>query len=258
MTLPKLSPASANAIISFKVDTNWGVSDPAEFAQLMARMVQLVTPGYYAGDNLFTWGRNNSLFEDQAFRKSWEDNQLGPSDQAIAWRRFILACAGYHCAQLPGDFVECGVYQGSGVKTIVDYLGGPAFPKTFWAYDTYDTNPTEHNFAAQKEGLFESVQKRFEGYANVRLVKGLLPQSLEGDSPEKIAYLHIDLNSAEFEIAVLNVLFDRLVPGGILILDDYEWAGSYRGQKIAEDQWFDARSYRVFPLPTGQGLVLKR
>ena len=46
-------------------------------------------------------------------------------------------------------------------------------------------------------------------------------------------------------------------PGGIVILDDYEWAG-YREQKRREDPWFEQRGYRVFPLPTGQGLVFKR
>lgn len=258
MTLPKLEEASRTAIINFKVDTNWGVSDPVEFASLMGRLVQLVTPGYYAGDNLFTWGRNNSLFEDNAFRKSWEQNMQGPSDQAIAWRRYILACAAYHCAQLEGDFVECGVYMGSGIKTVVDYLGGTDFPRTFWGFDTFDSNPTGHSFPGQQDGLFDQVSARFNGYPQVRLVRGLLPDSLEGNSPEKIAYLHIDLNSAKYELLVLERLFERIVPGGVLILDDYEWAGVYREQKILEDQWFDARSYRVFPLPTGQGLVLKR
>jgi predicted O-methyltransferase YrrM len=76
--------------------------------------------------------------------------------------------------------------------------------------------------------------------------------------PEKLAYLHIDLNNAEGELAALEGLFDRVVSGGIVILDDYEWAGVYRKQKQAEDPWFEARGYRVFPLPTGQGLVLKR
>jgi len=89
-------------------------------------------------------------------------------------------------------------------------------------------------------------------------VKGLLPASLLESSPAQIAYLHIDLNSAQYEIAVLEALFDRVVPGGIVILDDYEWAGSYREQKIVEDQWFEARNYRIFPLPTGQGVILKR
>jgi len=48
------------------------------------------------------------------------------------------------------------------------------------------------------------------------------------------------------------------VPGGIIIFDDYEWSGIYRPQKLAEDAWLDARQYRVTPLPTGQGFVIKR
>jgi hypothetical protein len=43
----------------------------------------------------------------------------------------------------------------------------------------------------------------------------------------------------------------------MIILDDYEWF-AYRSQKLAEDPWFDERGYRVMPLPTGQGLVIKR
>jgi O-methyltransferase len=66
------------------------------------------------------------------------------------------------------------------------------------------------------------------------------------------------MNQAAAEVAALDTLFEKIVPGGILILDDYEWAGIYRGQKIAEDQWLQERGYRVIPLPTGQGLVIKR
>jgi predicted O-methyltransferase YrrM len=102
------------------------------------------------------------------------------------------------------------------------------------------------------------VQQKFVNYPQVRLVKGLIPDSFAGNCPDKVAYLHIDLNQAPAEIAALDHLFDRMVPGGILILDDYEWAGNYRNQKLAEDSWFEARHYRVMPLPTGQGLVIKR
>jgi predicted O-methyltransferase YrrM len=70
--------------------------------------------------------------------------------------------------------------------------------------------------------------------------------------------MHIDMNNYEGEIAALDVLFDRVVSGGIIILDDYEWSGIYREQKQKEDQWLDKRQYRIFPLPTGQGLIIKR
>ncbi|MCB1995973.1 MAG: class I SAM-dependent methyltransferase [Burkholderiaceae bacterium] len=257
--LPRLDPLKMDQVLNFATHKYWGVSDVPRFAKLMDEARSLCASGHFLGDNLFTWGRNNSLFDDAPFRRAWEGNLQNDADQAIAWRRYILACAAFHCVQLEGDFVECGVYTGTGIKTVMDYLGGPAFPKTFWGYDTYDYNPVEgHTFAGQEEGFFEKVQARFAEYPKVRLIRGFLPDSFAQGAPEKVAYLHIDLNNAEGEIATLEVLFDRVVPGGIIVMDDYEWAGIYRKQKQAEDPWFEQRGYRVFPLPTGQGLVLKR
>ncbi|WYX15476.1 hypothetical protein WJ974_02785 [Achromobacter xylosoxidans] len=68
--------------------------------------------------------------------------------------------------------------------------------------------------------------------------------------------MHLDLNNAEAEIGALDMLFDRMVPGAVLILDDYGWL-YYRAQKDAEDPWFARRGYRVLELPTGQGMVIK-
>ena len=109
----------------------------------------------------------------------------------------------------------------------------------------------------QETGFYESVRQRFDGYPQVHLIRGLIRTHSRTPVPTRSLYLHIDLNNAESEIATLEALFDRVVPGGIIILDDYEWAG-YRPQKIAEDSWLERRKYHVFPLPTGQGLVLKR
>jgi len=257
--LPKLPPLSLTQVPCFTSNVSWGISDPERFARLMEEARSLVVPGFYLGDNFFTWGRNNSLFSDEAFVKAYQSNITNPADQTIAWRRYVLACAAFHCVQLSGDFVECGVYIGTGIKTVMDYLGGPAFPRCFWGYDTYDYNPVEgHAFEGQQEGMYLRIQERFRGYEQVRFIKGLIPDSFTQGTPDKIAYLHIDMNNAEGELAALEHLFDRMVPGGILILDDYEWAGIYRPQKAAEDPWFESRGYRIMPLPTGQGLVFKR
>jgi len=257
--LPKLTIAEETRLRSFKSHEGWGISDPERFKQLMDEAVKLVPPGTYLGDNLFTWMRNVSAVEDSAFVQAWQSNVVNPGDETILWRRYILCCAACHCVHLPGDFAECGVLFGTGVKTVIDYFGKDNFGKQFWAYDVFETNPLEElPSQGQEEGVLERVRKRFSGYGNVKIVAGLLPASLDGNSPDEIAYLHIDLNKAETEIAVLERLFDRVVPGGIVILDDYEWSGPYRKQKIKEDPWFEARQYRVIPLPTGQGLVLKR
>lgn len=245
-------------LFNFSDETSWGISNPARFKELMDEAKTLIEPGFYFGDNLFAWGRNNSLFDDVPFRTAWTSNIASGADRAIAWRRYILACCAYQCVQLEGDFVECGVYQGTGIKTVIDYLGGTDFPKTFWGYDTYDYHPVEgHNFACHEQGFFEKVQGRFADYKQVNLIRGLLPDSFADGTPEKVAYLHLDLNNAEGEIAVLSALFDRIVSGGMIILDDYEWA-AYRAQKKSEDPWFSERNYRVMPLPTGQGLIIKR
>ncbi len=259
VALPQPVQPSPEQMFSFSSHTYWGVSDRTRFAALMDEAKSLVAPGFFLGDNLFTWCRNNSLLEDAAFRHAWESNIQNDADQAIVWRRYILACAAYHCVHLQGDFVECGVYSGTGIKTVMDYLGGTAFPKTFWGYDTYDYHPIDgHQYSDQREGFYETVQQRFADYPQVALIKGLLPDSFADGIPEKVAYLHIDLNNAAGELASLERLFDRVVSGGIIIMDDYEWAGIYRKQKQAEDPWFAEREYRVFPLPTGQGLILKR
>jgi len=63
------------------------------------------------------------------------------------------------------------------------------------------------------------------------------------------------MNSAPAEIAALAYFWERLVPGALVLLDDYGWRG-YRAQKLAEDPFFAARGLQVMELPTGQGMVM--
>lgn len=258
--LPKLQTRSTDTVFNFFTSKFWWTTDPEKFLGLMRTASEQVAGGIHFSDNFFTWGRNNSMLEDEEFVKSWQSNATSDSDKAIVWRRYILACAAYHCVQLKGDFVECGAYTGVAVKTVVDYLGGPNFPKTFWLYDLFEHDESMLHHAAPDHGpdLHERVRLKFQQYPQVRICKGNIPEVFDGQAPATIAYLHIDLNQAPAEVAALDALFHRVVPGGIVILDDYEWAGIYRAQKQAEDPWFEARGYRVFPLPTGQGLVIKR
>jgi O-methyltransferase len=259
MKLPKLTPARIDQIRTFFNPIFWGTRDNRSFAITIRGLFEQVAPGAHFADNLFTWARNNSMLDDLAFGKSWESNAETETDKAIIWRRYILACAGFHCVQLDGDFVECGAYTGTGVKTVIDYLGGKDFPKTFWAYDLFEYNPEMGHHAMPLHGrdLFKKVQERFSDYPQVRLIKGNIPDIFATQTPDKICYLHIDLNEAPAEIAALESLFPRVVAGGVIVLDDYEWS-FYRSQKLAEDPWFETRGYRVMPLPTGQGLVIKR
>ena len=258
--LPPERRASPNELKNFFYPCFWSVSDPDKVVETMRTASSLVAGGYHFADNLFTWGRNNSMLDDAHFMKAWESNVESMADRAIIWRRYILACMAYHAVQLPGDFVECGAYTGVGVKTVVDYLGGLEFPKPFWIYDLFehDSSMLHHSMPEHGPGLHEKVVEKFRKYEQVKVLKGEIPRVFDRGAPDSIAYLHIDMNEAPAEIAALDALFDRVVPGGVIVLDDYEWSGVYRAQKLAEDAWFEQRRHRVVPLPTGQGFVIKR
>jgi O-methyltransferase len=258
--LPKYFTPEKSKVPSFFFPVFWGTTDDSGVTEGLKSITQKLEGGYFFSDNLLTWVRNLSMFDDGAFLEAWKDNIESDSDKAIVWRRYVMACAAYHCVQLEGDFVECGTYTGVGVKTVIDYLGGTAFPKTFWCYDLFEHDSRMLNHATPKhdESLYARVCEKFMPYPQVRVMRGKVPEVFASGCPERIAYLHIDLSQAPAEIAALEHLFDRMVPGAILILDDYEWSGAYRDQKLAEDAWFDERQYRVMPLPTGQGLIIKR
>ena len=258
--LPILPKGDPSRVPSFFLPMFWGTLDADKVTELMKAATALLMPGSHFADNLLTWGRNMSMLDDAPFVAAWQANAESDADKAVVWRRYVLASAAYHCVQLDGDFVECGAYTGVGIKTVLDYLGGPSFPRTFWGYDVFEHGDSMLNHPMPEHGpeLYERVRKKFAGYPQMRLLKGLIPEVFAEGCPLRIAYLHIDLNQADAEIAALDHLFDRMVPGGLLILDDYEWGGVYRPQKIAEDAWFQQRNYRVMPLPTGQGLIIKR
>jgi hypothetical protein len=191
----------------------------------------------------------------------------------IAWRLHTLVWTAQNAAKLPGDFVECGVFKGDFAWVISQMLDFGKLAKNFYLYDSFagfsksisspDDFPDEPEFYAKAdviysdETLYPSVQKRFANLANVKVIKGFVPESFAISSPEKIAFLHVDLNSPAAEAAALEALFDRVVAGGYVVFDDYGWFAA-RKQKEAIDAFFAPRGYSVLELPTGQGLVMKR
>jgi hypothetical protein len=232
------------------------------------------------GDRLLTLDKSASFLDEPRFaaafaaiRGSHQYDQYD-SPQTIAWRLHTLVWAAEQAVALPaGDFVECGVFKGDMAWVVATLMGEKLAGRTFYLYDSfagfapalaspddYPDNPGFIDFANrfyQAPDLYEAVVARFAAMPNVRITRGYLPEALALACPERIAYLHIDLNSPLAEIGCLERLFDRVVPGGAIVFDDYGWH-AFRPQKQAEDTFFAARGYRVLELPTGQGLVIKR
>jgi hypothetical protein len=81
---------------------------------------------------------------------------------------------------------------------------------------------------------------------NFHLVEGDVAQTLMHDIPEQIALLRLDTDWYESTRVGLEVLYPRLVPGGICILDDY---GHWAGARNAVDEYFAGLGTRPLMLP---------
>ena len=85
---------------------------------------------------------------------------------------------------------------------------------------------------------------------------GSYPKLQSPESPISIMYLHIDLNSSGPTLDALEFFFPKLVPGGIIIFDDYAHSG-YEDTKIVVDEFFKYKSGLLQKLPTGQAIYYK-
>jgi len=253
-------PQNDNDRHRYITDLFFGVADFPKFQEGLKAVLNAwkgVT-GHFSGDNLITFHRNLSFLTDQPFMAAYRKHTSTLPERAIIWRMYNAAWAARNAMRLEGDFVECACYRGTTARIICDYVNFAALPRRYFLYDLFkhDASMPHHSLPDHGEGLFGEVKARFADVPNATIVKGRVPDSFDQAVPEKIAFLHLDLNNAEAEIAVLDQLFHRMTPGAVLLLDDYGWL-AYRKQKLAEDAWFEARGYKVLELPTGQGLVIK-
>lgn len=214
--------------------------------------------GIFAADNLITFNRNLGFGEDAAFLGAFQETARTHQEKSLIWRLHVLCWAGQHARHVPGDFVECGVYEGLSALTVAKYLKLESSDKQLWLYDLFDhsTVSAGTRMPAHGPALLRRVTEKFSGFPNTRIMPGLIPDSFEQGLPDAISWFHLDLNNAEAETAALGRLFERLTPGGLLIFDDYGWQ-RHRDQRDAADHFAHQRGHSILELPTGQGLLIK-
>lgn len=216
--------------------------------------------GLFTGDNLITFDKNLSFLTDEQFMAAFKKHATTEIEKGIIWRIATVAWGAANGMRLPeGDLVECACYKGVTARIVCDYVDFSAHPdRHYYLYDLFEHNAAmpHHHMPEHGQTLYQEVCQRFADLSNVTVTQGRVPDSLHKAMPEKIAFLHLDLNNADAEIGALELLFDRMVPGAVMVLDDYGWL-HYRRQKLVEDDWLGQRGYKIFELPTGQGLLIK-
>jgi O-methyltransferase len=172
---------------------------------------------------------------------------------------------------IEGDFCECGVWRGGSSMAAALKLKAAGNLRRLWLYDTfsgmsepsiYDKCRTpavqvyrewkKHQHGdALNEWCFASLDEvrrniKSTGYPMdlVRFVVGKVEETLSVPSniPETIALLRLDTDWYESTKAELEALYEKLSPGGVLILDDY---GHWEGVRRAVDEFFASRPHKI-------------
>jgi len=167
---------------------------------------------------------------------------------------------------IDGAFVECGVWKG-GCSAIMAYVARKSERK-IWLFDSFEGMPE----ASEKDGpeAKELARNRFGSELkpvgtnvatiadceeilfnklhlnkkNIIFRKGWFQDALPKSKFEvgDVAILRIDADWYESTKYCLENLYDNVVPGGCIIIDDY---GYYQGCKLAVDEFIKKRKLSV-------------
>lgn len=170
--------------------------------------------------------------------------------------------------RLPGAFVECGVWRGGCTAVMAWVANREGIGRRIYAFDSFEglPEPTESDgaeAASYAEGKvsgslapigacvssYENFEKLFFELLrldrqHVEVRKGWFQHTVPQEALKigPIAILRLDGDWYESTKVCLEHLYDHVVPGGFVVIDDY---GHWEGCQRAVDEFFSAR--RITP-----------
>lgn len=178
--------------------------------------------------------------------------------------RYVVA------ADIPGDFVECGVWKGGSAMAMAMTLRDCGrLNRRIWLYDTFkgmtdplpvdaeahsgrtarealETTPKKAGYSvwciASKEEVRANLGKTAYPAENFKLVEGDVAETLKRDLPGQIALLRLDTDWYESTLVEMERLYPKLSTGGVCIIDDY---GHWSGARKAVDEYFQKHGIHV-------------
>lgn len=172
----------------------------------------------------------------------------------------ILAARHVVRRQLPGAIVECGVWRGGSMFAAArTLLNAGDTTRELYLYDTYSGMPAPGEYDVRRSDgqtavtlLIDPQEEQTRAVAGLQTVKetmalsgydatkvhfvaGKVEQTIPGVAPAGIALLRLDTDWYSSTLHELEHLYSRLVPGGVLIIDDYGW---WEGARRAVDEFF--------------------
>ncbi|MDF1594200.1 MAG: macrocin O-methyltransferase [Desulfobacterales bacterium] len=170
---------------------------------------------------------------------------------------------------IAGDIVECGVWKGGSMMAVAETLLQTGDPnRSLYLFDTFEGMPPPTENDVDISGMtakclletsdmdrdesvwcranLDVVAKALDstGYPSerIKLIKGMVEQTIPHLAPEKIALLRLDTDWYESTKHEMEQLFPRLTRGGVLIIDDY---GHWQGARKAVDEYLENNNVKI-------------
>ncbi|MEW5947230.1 MAG: TylF/MycF/NovP-related O-methyltransferase [bacterium] len=173
---------------------------------------------------------------------------------------------------LPGDIVELGVFRGESLLTFARMLECFSMGDRNKMVYGFDHFKGLQDFSKEDGKSYKEVGKNVGGWCGgdyyqelkrlielfdadrfvplkqrIVLVEGdvkdTVPQFVRDNSGIRISLLHFDLDLYEPTKVGLEHLYDKVVPGGVIIFDEYSFR-QFAGETIAADEFFKKRNLK--------------
>jgi hypothetical protein len=213
------------------------------------------------------YNRDVMWLDEAAFWDTWKQFEPGKTERPD--RKFVVWSFAKSVAHLEGDTAECGVYMGASSYLMCHAMaGGPK--RTHFVFDSFeglsepdaeDTPFTETAKRWKKGDLSvseEDVRRNLAQFDNIEYLKGWIPDRFPEVADRRFVFVHIDVDLYQPTYDSIAFFFDKLVPGGVLLCDDYgsHWCAGAR--KAFDEFLADRGEPPVVHLPTIQGFIIKR
>ena len=164
---------------------------------------------------------------------------------------------------LPGDIYEFGVYKAASIiqfATFRDVLEND-FSRKIVGFDAFGKFPTSRLTLASDIKFVQDFEAQggdgisladaeliisHKGFENIELISGdvfeTLPFYLKTNPSVRISLLHLDMDVKEPSSFVLEEMYDRVVPNGLIVFDDYN---AVAGESEAVDSFLSKHKLRI-------------
>jgi hypothetical protein len=174
--------------------------------------------------------------------------------------------------RVEGAIIECGTYRGATLLGMAHVMVVRGLKPRMYGLDSFEGFPEPRPEDAQPGGglhpdvhrgalgdtSYEKLLRRIEllGWSDrISVLKGFFDQTLSRLAHEKFTVAHLDCDLYESYKVCLEFVYPRMLPGGLIVLDDYRLpANVYPGADRAVDEFFADKPEKPERLPGPKGL----